>query len=284
MFRFKVEMFFIRFFAAILMQMPEKSRYKFGEFMGFLSYKLIKKRREVTLNNIKNAFPEKSLEEVERIAIASYKTMVKAFMMSLWLPNTCKDDSKVKYSNYELFEKAQSENKGVILLSLHMGAFEAMQKIALNHESYDVVKEQKNPLLDKFMNDNRKKTGLNIIYKGASSLKELVKALKNNKIVCLFSDHYDIGCEVMFFGKKTKASTGVAALGLKYESPVILVHNILDENNVNTIYFDKILNLDKTGDIKKDVETNTQKIIYEFEDLIRKNPEQWMWFHRRWRD
>ena len=73
-------------------------------------------------------------------------------------------------------------------------------------------------------------------------------------------------------------------LSLKYGSPVVLVHNILDENNVNTIYFDKIIELKETGSIKKDVEVNTQMMINEFEELIKKYPEQWMWFHRRWKN
>ena len=284
MFRFKVEMFFIKTFKWILMKTPESFRYKFAEGLALLAYFIIKKRREVTLDNIRKAFPEKEEKEVIRIAKESYKVMIKTFMMSLWVPDTCGDDNKVKYHNYELFEQAKSQNKGVILASLHMGSFETMQKIALNNELYDVVKKQKNLLLDKYMNDNRKRTGVKIIYKGSSATKELVKALKNNKILCLFSDHYDDGAEVMFFGRKTKASTGVATLSLKYGSPVVLVHNILDENNVNTIYFDKILDIQKTNDLKKDVEVNTQIMINEFEELITKYPEQWMWFHRRWKN
>ena len=284
MFRFKVEMFFIKSFKWLLMKTPESFRYKFAECLGLLAYEIIKKRREVTLDNIRKALPEKSEVEVIRIAKESYKVMVKTFMMSLWIPDTCGNDSKVKYHNYELFEQAKAQNKGVIVASLHMGCFEAMQKIALNNEAYDVVKKQKNPLLDKYMNDNRKRTGINIIYKGSSATKELVKALKTNKIICLFSDHYDDGAEVMFFGRKTKASTGVSTLALKYGSPVVLVHNILDENNVNTIYFDKIIELEKTGNVKKDVEINTQMMINEFEELIKKYPEQWMWFHRRWKN
>lgn len=282
--RFQIEMVLLKFFAGALLKTSEKFRYKFAEGLGYLSYKLIKKRRIVTLNNIKNAFPEKTFEEIEKIAINSYKTMVKTFMMSLWMPDTCRDDSKVKFDNYALFEEAKAMGKGVVIASLHMGCFEAIQKVALTNELYDVIKPQKNHLLDEYMNENRRRTGIHLIYKGASSVKELVKALKNKDIVCLFSDHYDIGCEVEFFGKKTLASTGVAALGLKYDAPVLLVHNILDENNVSTIYFDKILDLTKTGNTKKDIDVNTQMLINEFECLIKKYPDQWMWFHRRWRD
>lgn len=284
MFKFKLEMFFIKSATWLLLKTPESFRYKFGDFLGLLSYKLIKKRRIVTLNNIRNAFPEKSEDEVEKIAVKSYQTMVKTFMMSLWIPDTCRDDKKVKYENYEVFEEAKNQGRGVIIASLHMGCFEAVQKIALTNKLYDVIKPQKNILLDKFMNDNRRKTGVNLIYKDSASTRELIKALKNKDVVCLFSDHYDLGCDVEFFGKKTQASSGVASLALKYGSPVVLMYNILDDNGVNTIHFEKIMEIEKTEDLKTDIVTNTQIMIHEFERLIKRYPEQWMWFHRRWRD
>lgn len=284
MFRFKVEMFFIKGATWLLLKLPESKRYRIGDFLGYLSYKLIKKRRLVTHRNISYAFPNKSEQEIEAIALKSYQTMVKTFMMSLWIPDTCRDDNKVKYSNYEIFEEAKSKGKGVVIASLHMGCFEAAQKIALTNNLYDVVKPQKNVLLDKFMNDNRKRTGLNIIYKDSAATRDLIKALKNKDIVCLFSDHYDLGCDVEFFGRKTQASNGVASLSLKYDAPVVLMYNILDDKGINTIYFDKIIEMEKSGSIKDDIVSNTQKIIHEFERLIRNNPEQWMWFHRRWRD
>ena len=59
MFRFKVEMFFIKTFKWILMKTPESFRYKFAEGLALLAYFIIKKRREVTLDNIRKAFPEK---------------------------------------------------------------------------------------------------------------------------------------------------------------------------------------------------------------------------------
>lgn len=285
MFRFKVEMFFIKGFAGILLRCPESFRFKFGEILGLISYYVIKKRRVLTLDNIRKAFPDKKEEEVVRIAKESYKTMVKAFMMSLWIPDVCHDDTKIKFHNYQLFEEAKSKNKGVIVASLHMGSFESMEKLALNHECYNVVRRQKNVLLDKYMNDNRKRTGLNIIYKGSTATKELVKALRSNKIISLLSDHYsNSGCEVEFFGRKTRTATGVATLGLKYGSPILIAYVILDKNNVNTVYFEKIMELDVTGNAKEDIEKNTQKLYREYERIIKKYPEQWMWFHRRWRD
>lgn len=284
MFRYKVEMFFIMSAKNIIMLFPEKSRYKFAEFLGRTAYKLIKKRRLITLDAIYKAFPDKSPDEVKKIAVRSYETMLKTFMMSLWVPDIVGDDSKIRYENFELFKTTYGEGRGVIIATLHMGAFEASLKLAKDYELYDVIKKQRNPLLDKMMNDNRKRTGVNLIYKGKSSLRELVKAIRNKGVVALFSDHYDIGEEVMFFGRKTKASSGAVSLALKYKAPLLIAYNIFDENNNSIIRFDRIMELRDTGDVKEDTKINTQKMIGIFEEIISVYPEQWMWFHRRWRD
>jgi KDO2-lipid IV(A) lauroyltransferase len=83
MFRFKVEMFFIKGFQWLLMKTPESFRYKVAEQLAMLAYILIKKRREVTLDNLRRAFPEKNEAEIESIAKESYKDIIKVFIIIL---------------------------------------------------------------------------------------------------------------------------------------------------------------------------------------------------------
>jgi KDO2-lipid IV(A) lauroyltransferase len=39
----------------------------------------------------------------------------------------------------------------------------------------------------------------------------------------------------------------------------------------------------KTDNFNKDVQSNTQLLIDKMEKIISQYPEQWMWFHDRWR-
>jgi KDO2-lipid IV(A) lauroyltransferase len=38
-----------------------------------------------------------------------------------------------------------------------------------------------------------------------------------------------------------------------------------------------------TGDREADAVTNTQRCSRIIEDMIRRYPEQWIWFHKRWK-
>ena len=88
-----------RFFIFILLLFPERLRFKFGDFLGTVAYKLIKSRRLTALINLKMAFPEKSEEEIEKIAKKSFKIMIKAFLCSLWFEKYLNKPKNIKIIN-----------------------------------------------------------------------------------------------------------------------------------------------------------------------------------------
>ncbi|TDT71421.1 KDO2-lipid IV(A) lauroyltransferase [Hypnocyclicus thermotrophus] len=279
----KFEIIIIKLLYKLLMLFPENSRYNFGGFLGKLAYKYINSRREITYKNLKIAFPEKSEEELEKIAKKSFEIIGKTFLAGFWTPNIIETD-KVKIKNKKLLDDIYNKNKGVILVGLHMGNIEANLKLAKYYKTYDVIRRQKNPYLDDFINNNRRKTGINLIYKGKTTIRELIKAIKNKNLISLFSDHYDSGgIELDFFGKPTRMSTGAITIALKYNAPIVLFFNTLNEDNTSTIHIKKEFILFKTGNLEKDIILNMKRIIKEYENIIREYPEQWMWLHKRWR-
>ncbi len=58
---------------------------------------------------------------------------------------------------------------------------------------------------------------------------------------------------------------------------------IRETNGQLTIHVDPPLNLEWTGDLRFDVQTNTQHITDAVERMIRKYPDQWFWVHKRWK-
>src|SRR3712207_8551756 len=64
--------------------------------------------------------------------------------------------------------------------------------------------------------------------------------------------------------------------------PLLLVYSCLEEDNSSSIYISEEIPLIRTENSKQDILENTQVLIHRMEDIIRKHPEQWMWFHDRW--
>ena len=101
----KFEFFITMVLLKILMLFPERSRFKFAEFLAVVGYKLIKKRRLIALANLKLAFPDKTDKQREVIALNSYKIMSKAFLSSMWFKEYLKKEGNVKLVGMEEVEK-----------------------------------------------------------------------------------------------------------------------------------------------------------------------------------
>ena len=265
----------------ILSSFPLKVRYSFFENLGLLGYYLIKKRRVLTIDNIKRAFPEKTDKEVIRIAKESYKTMGKMVMTSIFLEDITTNGHTV-IENEELILKACEDNKkAVIIVSLHLGGFEAGSIMRSIRKFYAVFRRQKNRKLNDLMTEWREKGGLHSIPLRDSEA--LNSALKNKTLIALASDHHADDVEIEFFGRKTTAVSGPVLLGLKHKIPLVLSYAIFEGNTVKVIN-KKILEIEKKENLKATVKYNMQKIFYEFEEIIKEYPEQYMWQHKRWRD
>jgi len=279
----KLEYYLVISFVKLLMMFSEKTRYKIAEKIGIVGYHLIKKRRMIALANLKLAFPEKTDEERIELAKKNYKVLTKAYLSSLWIMDFIFDETKVNVENYHILDEAVAENKGLIIAGMHMGNIEASLKITEKYRISDVVKAQRNPYIDEYITKNRSQFNFNMIKKSKSTPRELLKVIKNKEVLGLFSDHRDKGTTVNFFGRDTIAPTGAIHFALKFKVPLVFVYSILNEDNTNTVKVIKRIELIETGDLKNDVRVNTQNLIHLMEDAIKEYPEQWMWFHDRWR-
>ena len=147
----KITGFFVILLKKVLSIFSFKIRYKIFEGFGILAYYLVKKRRMLAINNIKNAFPEKEKKEVVEIAKESYKTMGKMIMTSIFLEEITKDGNTV-VENEELMRRACENNeKAVLIVSLHLGGFEAGSKMRNIRKFYAVFRNQNNKKINALM-------------------------------------------------------------------------------------------------------------------------------------
>lgn len=267
----------------ILLLFPEKSRFAFAEFMGGLAYHLIKKRRIIANYNIRLAFPNMTDDEVRTIAKKSYKIMAKAFMSSLWYDTYIANPNNIKIVNKDLALSIHQRGKAIIGATMHMGNLDMAARSMHEYNFVALAKRQKNPYIDKFITSSREKyLEITILQKSKHVTKKILEYINKGYIIGLFSDHRDKGTNVNFFNKQTIAPTGAVSLALKYDLPLVFTYTILNEDNTCTVFIQEEINLRKTENFKDDVHYNTQQLIYKMEEVIKKNPTQWMWFHDRW--
>lgn len=278
---YKIQYFIFKFFRFIILLLPQKLRFKLADSLALIAYSIIKKRKLIALANLKLAFPEKTESEREEIAKKSYKIMTKAFLSTLWYDEYFKNDVKIK--NFEIIDELKNKGEGLAVALLHMGNMEASLKVAEKYTIVTVAKAQRNPYIDKFITEARERLNVVLLKKSRRTSKDLLQLIEQKNIIALFSDHRDKGATVNFFGEETVSPTGIINLALKHNLPLIIGYNIMNDDNTCTTYFTNEIKLERTESFKEDVKVNTQLMINEMEKIIKEHPEQWMWFHDRWK-
>jgi KDO2-lipid IV(A) lauroyltransferase len=143
---------------------------------------------------------------------------------------------------------------------------------------------KKNRRLDQFLTKIRNVAGLEVVSSVKASRK-VIRALSQNRVVGILIDQRakrSEGIWADFFGRKAPTTPSLAVLAMKMGAPVLPVFMVRNGFQKHRLLIKEPLELVRTGNIKKDVEANTQLFNDTLESMVRQYPEQWFWVHRRW--
>ncbi|PIY84742.1 MAG: hypothetical protein COY77_00895 [Candidatus Omnitrophica bacterium CG_4_10_14_0_8_um_filter_43_18] len=279
----------VRIVSAVFFLLPLKIAVILGGKLGVLIFFLLAKHRLVTIENLKAAFRgQKTDNQIKKIAKQVFQNTGKSAAEFINLPkiNSSNIDRLVKAQGLEKIDHALLAGNGAIVLSCHFGNWElSAAYFGLKGYTVSVVfRPSRDPRYDGIVNSVRRSKNINIIPR-ENSFKRIISILKSNQIVGILPDQ-DIdsidGVFVNFFNKSAYTPTGPVALAMVTKSPMFFAFCIR-ENGTHKIVIEGPIELELTGDKEKDLLVNTQKWSDIAERYIRQYPEQWMWFHRRWK-
>ena len=259
-----------------------------GARLGHLVYRLLRRRRKDTLENLRRAYPEKSEREIETIALAVYRNMGELFYEICWF--TCMDDDELlghlKISGMEHIRAAYEKGRGVLVLTAHFGNWELMPVLGalLKYPCSYVYRPLRAAALEKFLVRTRTRYGGTKISK-RRSYRKILRFLEQKGLVFMLMDQnvgHRNGVFVPFFNQPASTNKGLAKLALKTGAPVVPIFLVREETGFRGLILPEVP-LVHTGDKEKDIEANTLAYNRAIESMVRKCPEQWFWVHRRWK-
>jgi KDO2-lipid IV(A) lauroyltransferase len=284
-----VEYVFFQAAAFIVQRLPLSLVHKAGFALARLVYPLFKSRRNVALQNLRHAFPEMEESKRRQIAFRSFQSISATFLELLWSPNFTKTGIKqrVRIENIELLQHLQEKKKGIIFLTAHFGSWElASQAITVYSDApvCTIAKPQSNLLVDRIITRWRELFGLKIVAMGIS-VREILRTLQDGGIVALAADQSapKESVIVIFFGRNVPTYQGPAIFSLKTGAPIILGCTVRQENGNYTMRFVHVPSDDLDGVSDENILELTRRQVQLTEAIIRQNPEQWMWMHKRWK-
>lgn len=280
----------VRSMIFILRFIPRKVRLAFFGAMGSLSYYLATKSRKLTLKHLTMAYgKEKSPREIKRMAKRVFMFMGKNGGDILRAANIKDFDSFDKFRishGAHHAEEAFRKGKGIIFLTAHLGAFEftATEMSYRGYQPHIIGSPMKDARLNNLLWEQRIKFGATIIERGKDTFR-IIKALKRGGTTGILIDQ-DTRVKsifVNFFGIPCATPVGAAVLALKTGAAVVPIFSHLNADGIQEINFYPEVEIIRTGDEDRDILENTQRMSDVVEAEIRKYPEQWLWFHERWK-
>ena len=231
---------------------------------------------------------EKTPDEIKKLTRGVFMHTFSAAADYVRLPIMTTDEinSIIKVNGIEHLKKAYAKNRGVIMLSAHLGNWELLGIwIAKNGFPAAAIGARiRNPHLEKLIMKFRSQCGLKNIKRG-NDTREIIKSLKQGQGIGMLIDQNTKvqGEFVNFFNLPAHTATAPYRLAKKYGSPIIPVFIHLHKDYTYHIEFLEEIKLHNTGNETQDMVNTLQDCSTVIENIILRFPEQWSWIHRRWK-
>lgn len=195
-------------------------------------------------------------------------------------------DSRVSVSGAEKLFEIANTGKPAIFVSGHLANWEVMSIVfhAAGLKYGVVYRAANNPLVDELIIKRRGDVMSRLqIPKGKRGGRMLLETIKSGRSVAMLVDQkLNDGISAPFLGHDAMTAPAAARLSLRFDAPIIPV----GIERLNGAYFHVSVGDEITfkpcGDLTKDVLDLTVRVNEEVGRLIKANPGQWLWLHRRW--
>ncbi len=268
--------------------LPLKVMYLFSDFLSFCTWHFSLYRKQVTLTNLHSSFPDKSTQEIRKIARKFYRHFGDQVMESFRLFHMREKQilKRYKYTNPEVMDELYNNGRSVLLATAHYGNWEWLVSLPLltKHRVLIVYKPPAQKSSDWVYKRFQSRFGgisvelphLPRTLLGYSSRKELTATfiLNDQRPGKNHVRHWNT-----FLNQDTPWQNGLERLAIKSGQAVVFIHVDRIRRGYYTVTFNRLF------DRPEETAPNeiTDRYALELEKIIAAKPELWLWTHRRWK-
>jgi len=269
--------------------LPRRAAIGIMRALGRTAFIIIKSRRKRMLKHLTAAFGhEKSSEEINWIARQVFLNIATAAADAIRVSRISRNrmNKMITIEGREHLDREIKNGTSAILLTAHFGNWELLAAwIARSGYKLKVVgAPNHDPRLDRLISDNRNSAGYFNITRG-SGTRDIIRAIRDKYFMGMLIDQDTKveGVFVKFFDQWAHTAIGPVLLARRYGLKIIPIFIRLNDDLTYHIEVQEPLPLEFSDNRERDLVVNTQKCSDIYESIIRQYPEQWVWFHRRWK-
>ncbi|MBI5239915.1 MAG: hypothetical protein HY926_05550 [Elusimicrobia bacterium] len=271
--------------------LPRGLEIALGRILGSFLFLLDWKRKRVGRDNMARCLtelPQKKREELLQENYRHYGTLALELMHYFSpFPGHYRTYAKriTVLEGFEHWQKAAARGKGVMFISGHFANWELMLAIGGLHgiPLLLVTRHLKPEWLHLQIEAGRDSVGCRGIYQ-PRTLPAVLRALRHGESVGFAMDQYmppPMGSPTPFFGTMVDTLAAVAPLVVRTGAAVVpATQKRADDGRIRIILSPEL----DLQDVLDDPDCANARLVGVIEDMIRDNPSQWLWIHRRFKN
>ncbi|MGI9322260.1 MAG: LpxL/LpxP family Kdo(2)-lipid IV(A) lauroyl/palmitoleoyl acyltransferase [Pseudomonadales bacterium] len=264
--------------------LPLRARWAIGAGLGWLGYRLAKRRRHVVAVNLSLCFPDLDKPALEALVKENFKSSGISLMETAvaWFRQTSDFESVVDFHGMEHMETARRQGRGVLLVGMHLSTLDFAGAMLATQFPFDVVyRRNKNRLLETLMTRGRQRHFPFAIKRERA--RDIIRRLREGAVVWYAPDQ-DYGRKVSvfapFFGVDCATVTATARIAEMCGCPVLVCSHY---RNLKTGRYDICVSAPLEGFPGQDPVLAATLINQHTEAAVRRAPEQYWLLHRRFK-
>ncbi len=249
-------------------------------------------RHRLMLLNLRNAFPEKSEAEIETIALGSWGNMGRlaaeyVFLDRLFDFDPTRDEpGRIEVSGIPIFLELRDNPRPFIVFTAHTGNFELLPVAgaAFGLNVTVLFRPPNNPYVAEKVFDFRSARMGNLVPSHAGSSFALARQLEAGQGVGVLVDQkFRKGLKTTFFGRDVKTNPLLGKLVRQFNCEVYPARCIRLPGNRYRLEIEPKLEMPRDANGNLNMVATAQLLNDKVESWVRENPEQWLWYHDRWK-
>jgi KDO2-lipid IV(A) lauroyltransferase len=258
---------------------PFSIRSAIGWCLGYVAGLLPLRERQLTLLQLKVFMPEVSAARITpRVFANAGRTLMESLSLK---PMITKLDSRIQCDAWPTVQEWISDERPIITLTAHTGNWDLLAGyvIARGIPLTTIGREARNPSAQRVLRAIREGYGIETIWRSdRTGLKRLIQCLKERRVIAALIDQ-DTRVEsipVPFFGTPAKTPVSLITMGMKANARFVSAFLFRTGWLKYKVFIQEI----PTGRTEQEI---LQVYHDHLEQLVRRYPDQWVWFHKRWR-
>ena len=271
-------------------QLSLETALRYADRVGALIYAVDRRTRERSLTHLDLAYGDSlSAARKEAIARAALRNAARCFVEV-----THMDTIRARFADYVAVEGMEhvhavlAAGEGAIVITAHLGNWEVLaayfagQGIPIT----GIARQLNDPRLNQLLVDFRARNGVRTIMReSASSSREIIRVFRERGMLALLIDQ-DIqapSVSVPFFGRPARTPIAGAALAVRRRLPIVPAFAERRPEGGHRLHILPPLIPPQSGDRRADIVALTRRCNEIIEAQVRARPEEWVWWHKRWR-